>query len=171
MAENEKEETQETQETQNTAPEPEDLEAIKAQLEEERKAKASAEAALAEKENRIIELEASLSEAKTASEAVAAELSQVKEANVQAVSKYLDVVRSANPAIPQDVIVGDTIEDIDAALAKAVTIAESVKSSLEAQAKETKVPAGAPPRTEISVEGLSPREKIAAGIQQKGGTT
>ena len=171
MSENEKEETQETQETQNTAPEPENLEAIKAELEEERKAKASAEAALAEKENRIIELEASLSEAKTASEAVAAELSQVKEANVQAVSKYLDVVRSANPTIPQDVIVGATIEEIDASLAKATNIAEAVKSSLEAQAKETKVPAGAPTRTEISVEGLSPREKIAAGIQQKGGTS
>jgi len=95
----------------------------------------------------------------------------VKEAHGQAVSKYLDVVRSANPTIPQDVIVGDTIEDIDAALAKAVTIAESVKSSLEAQAKETRVPAGAPTRTEISTEGLSPREKIAAGIQQKGGTS
>jgi chromosome segregation ATPase len=171
MAENEKEETQEIQETQNTAPEPEDLEAIKAQLEEERQAKAAAEAALAEKDNRITELESSLSEANTASEALAAELSQVKEANVQAVSKYLDVVRSANPTIPQDVIVGDTIENIDAALAKAVTIAESVKSSLEAQAKETRVPAGAPTRTEISTEGLSPREKIAAGIQQKGGTS
>jgi hypothetical protein len=164
-------ETQETQETQNTAPEPEDLDAIKAELEEERKAKAAADAALAEKDNRIIELESSLSEAKQGSEAVAAELAQVKEANIQAVSKYLDVVRSANPTIPQDVIVGDTIEDIDAALAKAVTIAESVKSSLEAQAKETRVPAGAPTRTEISVEGLSPREKISAGIQQKGGTS
>jgi chromosome segregation ATPase len=158
-------ETQQTQETQGT------LETLAAQLEEERKSKAAAEASLAEKDDRIASLESSLSEAKQGSEAVAAELARVKEANIQAVSKYLDVVRSANPTIPQDIIAGDTIEDIDASLAKAITIAESVKSSLEAQAKETKVPAGAPTRTEISVEGLTPREKIAAGIQQKGGTS
>jgi chromosome segregation ATPase len=163
------EEIKETEEAGDTSPEPEDLEVIKAQLEEEKQAKAAAESALSEKDERIASLESSLSEVKSRldrDEAVAAELAQVKEANVQAVSKYLDVVRSANPTIPQDAIVGETIEEIDAALAKAITIAESVKASLEAQAKETKVPAGAPLRTEISVEGLSPREKIAAGIQQ-----
>ena len=154
----------------NGAPIPEDLEAIKAQLEEEKKAKAAAEASLAEKGARIAELEASLSEAKQGSEAVTAELAQLKDTHSKAVSKYLDAVRLANPTIPQDIIAGDTIEDIDASLVKATTIAESVKASLEAQAKETRVPAGAPPRGEISLEGLTPREKIAAGIQQKGGT-
>jgi len=168
-------ETQETQQTQET---PETLEAIKAQLEEERQAKATAEAALAEKDTRIAALEASLSEAKQLSdalhekgEAAAAELDQVKEANTQAISKYLDAVRLANPAIPQDIIAGDTIEDIDASLAKAATIAESVKANLEAQAKETRVPAGAPTRGEISLEGLTPREKIAAGIKQSRAST
>jgi len=176
--ENETEKTQETQENPGETPEnpnevstPEDLEAIKAQLEEEKKAKAAAEAALAEKDTRIAALEASLSEAKQGSEAAAAELAQVKEANAQAVAKYLGAARLANPTIPQDIIAGDAIEDIDASLAKATTIAESVKANLEAQAKEAKVPAGAPTRGEISLEGLTPREKIAAGIQQKGGTS
>ena len=163
--------TPETQETQNNTPEPEDLEAIRAELEEEKKAKAAAEAAVAEKDTRIAALEASLGEATQGSEAATAELNQVKEANAQAVSKYLDAVRLANPAIPRDIIAGDTIEDIDASLAKATTIAESVRASLEAQAKETRVPAGAPPRGEISLEGLTLREKIAAGIQQKEGGT
>jgi len=170
---NENEEIQETQETQNTQGTPETLEAIKAELEEEKKAKAAAEALLAEKDRalsamsaRQAELEASLSEAKSGFESTTTELSQVKEANAQAVAKYLGAVRLANPAIPQDIIAGDTIEDIDASLAKATTIAESVKANLEAQAKEAKVPAGAPTRGEISLEGLTPREKIAAGIQQ-----
>jgi hypothetical protein len=157
-------ENEETKETQNTAPEPEDIEAIKAQLEEEKEAKAAAEASLAEKDARIAELQAE-------GEALRAEGVAISEARDQAVAKYLDAVRVVNPAIPQDIIAGETIEEIDASLAKATTIAESVKASLEAQAKETKVPAGAPPRTEISVEGLSPREKIAAGIQQKEGGT
>jgi hypothetical protein len=105
------------------------------------------------------------------SEATVAELTQVKEAHTKAVSKYLGVARLANPNLPPDVIAGSTIEEIDAALAKALSIATAVKANLEAQAKEAKVPAGAPTRGEISTEGLSPREKIAAGIQQKGGTS
>jgi len=157
--ENENEETQETQETQNTASTPEDLEAIRAQLEEEKKAKAAAEAALAEKDARIAELQAE-------GEALRAEGVAISEANAQAVAKYLNVVRTANSTIPRDIIAGQTIEEIDASVEKAQAIADAVRANLEAQAKEAKVPAGAPTRGEISLEGLSPREKIAAGIQQ-----
>ena len=177
-------ETEETQETQNTQGTPETLEAIKAQLEEEKRAKAADEAALAEKDQRIAELQAegealraersnlqaSLSEAKQGSEAAAAELVQVKEAKDRALAKYLSMAKAINPVIPEGIIAGATIEDIDASVAKALSIASAVKANLEAQAKEAKVPAGAPTRGEISPEGLSPREKIAAGIQQKGGT-
>ena len=162
--------TEETQEDKNSQGAPETTEAIKAQLEEEKKAKAAAEASLAEKNGRIAELEASLGEVKTGNEAAVAELAQVKESYDRAVARYLDAVRLANPTIPRDIVAGDTIEEIDASLARAATIADSVRASLEARAKEAKVPAGAPTRGEISVEGLSPREKIAAGIQQKGGT-
>ena len=173
--ENDNEETQETEETQQTqatqqtngVSTPEDLEAIKAQLEEETQAKAAAEAALAEKDARIAELEASLSEAQQSAESLRAEGAAISEARDQAVAKYLDAVRLANPAIPPDTIAGGTIEDIDASVQKARSIAESVRANLETQAKETRVPAGAPPRTEISVEGLSPREKIALGISRK----
>ena len=72
-------EIQETQATQQTneVSTTEALEVIKAQLEEEKKAKAAAEASLAEKDARIADLETSLSEAKQGSEAVAAELAQV----------------------------------------------------------------------------------------------
>ena len=67
-------EAQETQENPNEVSTPENLEAIKAQLEEEKKAKAVAEASLAEKDARIAELE------------------QVKESYGQAVAKYLGAV-------------------------------------------------------------------------------
>jgi hypothetical protein len=153
------EKTQETQETTNEVSTLEDLQAIKAELEEEKKAKAAAEAVLADKDARIVALESALSEAKKGSEATAAQLTQ-------AVSKYLEAARALNSTIPQDVISGGTIEEIDASVEKAKAIADAVKATLEAQAKEAKVPAGAPTRGEISLEGLSPREKIAAGIQQ-----
>jgi chromosome segregation ATPase len=167
--ENEIEETQKSPES-NGASNTEDLAAIKAQLEEEKKAKATAEAVLVEKDTLIADLQAQLSEAKSGFESTTAELTQLKDAHSKAVAKYLDAAKAANPTIPGDVIVGQTIEEIDASVAKAQSIAAAVKATLEAQAKEAKVPAGAPTRGEISLEGLSPREKIAAGIQQKGGT-
>jgi hypothetical protein len=40
---------------------------------------------------------------------------------------------------------------------------------MEAEAAAAKVPAGAPTRGAISLEGMSSKEKIAYGIQQKGG--
>jgi len=161
----------ETQENQNAAPAPEDLEAIRLQLQEEQEARAAAQASLAEKETRIAELEASLSEAQQGSEATSVELAQVKEAKDQAVSKYLNMAKALNPAIPEGIIAGETIEEIDASIDKGKAIVEAVKAAMEAEAKGTKVPAGAPTRGSINLEGLSPREKIAFGIQQKGGTS
>ena len=165
------EETQETQEPTNSVSTPEELEAIKAQLEEEHKAKVAAEAALAEKDARIAALEAQLGQAQQAAESLRAEGVAISEAHGQAVGKYLDAVKAANPTIPPDIIAGTTIEEIDVSVEKAQSIATAVKASLEAQAKEARVPAGAPTRESINVEGLSPREKIAVGIQQKQGGT
>jgi septal ring factor EnvC (AmiA/AmiB activator) len=193
MPEEEKKEVQEPQDNPGAAPESNpdeigangpsnaedlvptsrDLEAVKAELEEEKKAIVDAQALLSQRDARIAELEAQLSEVLTLSEtkgkeleATAAELASAKEAHSKAVSKYLDAVKMANSHLPPDVIAGSTIEEIDASVAKALSIANAVKANLEAQAKEAKVPAGAPARGEISLEGLSPREKIAAGIQQ-----
>ena len=164
-------ETQGTQATANGAPTAEELAAMKAELDQEKKAIAAAQTMITEKDARIAELEAQLGEAKKGSEATTAELTRAKEAHTKAVAKYLDAVKLANTSLPGDVLAGATIEEIDASVARAQAIAESVKKSIEAQARQTRVPAGAPPRSEISLEGLSPREKIAAGIQQKGGTS
>jgi chromosome segregation ATPase len=148
-----------------------EMAAIKAELEEDKKAIAAAQAAITEKDKRITELQASVSVVQQAGETAMAELKQVQEAHAKAVTKYLGMARAINPTIPGDVITGTTIDDIDASVAKASSIASSVKKAIEAEAKQARVPAGAPTRTEISLEGLSPREKIVAGIHQKGGTS
>jgi len=157
--ENEIEATQETPEL------------MKATLEGEKKARAAAEAALTEKDKRIGEMQAegeALRAERNNLMTQLAELTQVKEAHSRAVAKYLEAARALSPSIPEDVIAGATIEEIDASLARARSIADSVKKALEAQAKEARVPAGAPARGEISLDALSPREKIAAGLTQKG---
>lgn len=171
--------------TPNGASAPEDIQAIKAQLEEEKKARAALEKAAAERDARLAQLQAegealraersnlqtALSEAKQGSETlkqVQGELTTTKAARDQAVAKYLTTARALNPTIPTDLIAGATIEEIDASVEKALAIAESVRKSLEAEASRSKVPAGAPTRGTINLEGMSPREKIAYGIQQKG---
>lgn len=141
-----------------------ELDMIKAELEEEKKARAAAEATMAEKDARIAALEAELNETRKQGEALA----KFRDGYSKAVARYLDVLRVANPTIPSEVITGSTIEEIDASLKKAQSIANAVKACLEAQAREAKVPAGAPTRGGIAIEALSPREKIAYGIQQKG---
>jgi len=176
MDENGNEEIQGTKVSQNEASVTEDFEAIEAQLKEEKKARAALEESLPARDARIAELESQLSEAKAEVvsrakelEASAAELATTKEARDQAVAKYLEMVKASNPTIPEDIISGETIEEIDQSIVKGKTIVEAVRAAMESEAAATKVPAGAPTRGGISLEGMSPREKIAYGIQQKGG--
>jgi molecular chaperone GrpE (heat shock protein) len=166
MPEEQKPEARSQKPEPNGAPQTDELATIKAELEHEREAREQAETIATSQLNRIAELEKALSEAKQQSEAVTAEFATLKDTHTKAVAKYLTAVKTANPTLPADVITGSTIDEIDATLAKALTIAESVKKALEAQAKEAKVPAGAPTRGGIALEAMSPREKIAAGLQQ-----
>ena len=148
----------ELNEPSNTTPTPDELESIKAQLQVERATLAEAQAVLTEKDGRIAQLQAE-------GEALRAERSNLQQAQAAAITKYLGAVKAANPALPPDTIAGETIEDIDASLTRATSIAAAVKASLEAHAKEARVPAGAPTRA-IDLSALSPDEKIRVGLQQ-----
>jgi len=167
-------ENEETKVTENQVSAADELAAIKAQLDEEKTARAAVEEATAGKDTRIAELEASLSEAQLEADtqanqiqASADEIASLKEAKTMAVAKYLEMAKALNPTIPEGIIAGETIEEIEQSIEKGKAIVETVKKALEAEAAGTKVPAGAPARGEISLEGLSPREKIAAGIRPK----
>jgi len=153
---------------------PEDTtqETLVAQLQEEQKATATLKEAMEKKdfviadlETKRGELESSLSEAKKESEALTTSL---KEARDQAVAKYATMAKALNSTIPEDMISGETIEEIDASVEKGKGLVAVVKKTMETEASAAKVPAGAPTRGEPS-EGMTPRDKIAAGIQQKGG--
>jgi len=162
--------TLEDQENKNNAPTAEDIDATKVQLEEEKKATAAALKDLETKAAAIDDLQTKLTEAKQANEASVVELAALKADRDDALSHYLDMAKAANPNIPESIIAGATIEEIDASIEKGKAIVESVKSAMESEAAKTKVPAGAPPRGGISTEGLSAREKIALGIKPKGGS-
>ena len=162
----------------NGATSPEGLEELKAQLEEEKQAKAALESSLAERTARVAELEAAESEARSESEAKgaeleakSAELTALGQARDQAVAKCLELARALNPEVPDHLIAGAGVAEIEASMEKARAIVEAVRASVAREAAETRVPAGAPARTAPGTEGMSAREKITLGIQQKGGTS
>jgi len=170
MPENPEDTTQETQQTQETLVA--QLEAAEVARDEANKANATLKEAMDKKdfviadlETKRGELESSLSEAKSQSEALTTSL---KEARDQAVAKYATMAKALNPTIPEAMISGETIEGIDASVEKGKGLVAVVKKTMETEASAAKVPAGAPTRGETT-EGMTPRDKIAAGIQQKGG--
>ena len=80
----------------------------------------------------------------------------------EAVARYREGILQQNPEIPEDLVTGSSIAEIDASLEKARAVVESVKQHLE-----EKVPAGAPARSGVNVSALSPRQKIEYGVQKR----
>ena len=113
------------------------------------------------------QLEASLAQA----QGIATEVDSLRQGRTEAVSHYLNAQRALNPHLPEGVIRGESIKDIDDSVSEAVSIAQAVRATIEAEVKNARVPAGAPTRT-MDMEALSPAEKIRVGLsQEKGGTS
>ena len=155
-----------------------ELAAVTTQLDEEKKAKNEALAnvkelteALEKKDFTIADLETKRGELEQSSQSLAAEVATTTKDRDVAVAQYLSMAKALNPSVPEGIIAGATIEEINESINKGKAIVEAVKKTMEAEAAGTKVPAGAPERSAISTESMSPREKIAAGIQPKGGTS
>jgi len=132
---------------------------------------AELEGLLAQKDSRISELEqlvADRDDQIAALKQSVAELEQkltdFNNALTQAISSYRALVVKTNPAVPDELIAGDTIEEIDKSLANAQTVIDRVRQELEAEIAAAKVPAGAPQRTPVDLSALSPREKIQHAI-------
>ncbi len=93
----------------------------------------------------------------------AAEVADVSAALAEAVGRYREALRALHPELPAEVLTGATVAELDAALERALAVREQVARALARSA----VPAGAPVRGEPGVEGLSPFEKIRAGLARQ----
>ena len=85
----------------------------------------------------------------------------------QAIASYKTLVTKSNPGVLEELVSGDTIEDISVSLEKAKTLVVRVRKGLEEEAAATRIPAGAPQRTPLDLSVLSPREKIQYAIGGK----
>jgi len=94
------------------------------------------------------------------------ELTAIKQSLSGAVAKYRAAVLANAPGIPQELVKGESLDEIDASLEMARSIVSKVKQQLVAEAEENKVPAGAPPRMPQDLSALSPAEKIAYALRK-----
>ena len=95
------------------------------------------------------------------------ELVALQETLAGAVAKYRAAVLAAASGVPEELLKGDTVEEIDASLEQARRIVSKVRLQLENDIAARGVPAGAPPRTPLDMSVLSPAEKIVHALTQE----
>ncbi len=93
--------------------------------------------------------------------------SSVNQSLSQAISSYKALVVQANPGVIEELISGDSIEQVNESVERANTLISRVKEGLEVEVAKVRVPAGAPERTLPDLSALSPREKIQYAIGGK----
>ena len=81
-----------------------------------------------------------------------------------AIDKYRDALLSSAQEVPQELVQGQTITEIEASMSEARQMVERIRNQLEAQTASQRVPAGAPARSGPDVSALSPQEKIAYAL-------
>jgi len=81
-----------------------------------------------------------------------------------AVTRYREGILQKHPEIPEVMVTGTTLAELDASLEKAKAVVETVKKHLEADFFGSP---GAPIRSSIDVESLSPTEKIKYGLGKR----
>ena len=124
-------------------------------------------ARVTELESALAEKETNLSEAKKTPDAQTADIAALKDGTAAAIAAYRKLAVGSNPIFTDELITGNTIQEVDLSIQKVNNLAAGIKARLEMELKETIIPNGAPERSGPDISGLSPREKIRAGIQRK----
>jgi uncharacterized protein YhaN len=137
-------------------PEAEELDALRAQLTEAR-----TESAVLRQE--LEQVASARADADTARE----ELDAAHDRMRAAAGRYRELVVSAEPELPAELIAGDDIEAVAASAEAARQMVARVRTHIESQVQNGRVPAGAPPRRGIDLAALSPEQKIAYGLAQR----
>ncbi len=155
-----------------------ELQTAKADLETSKMEVESLNSQLSERDSKMGELQTTITDKGALIESQESDLNVLKQANldsegrqaelsnglVEATEKYRSALVSANPSVPPTLITGETIAEIDASLATAQGVVETVKETLAAASAETLVPAGAPERTGPDLSSMTAKEKIAYAV-------
>lgn len=81
--------------------------------------------------------------------------------------RYRDALLAAEPELPSDLVRGETLEEVDAAVEAARRTVARIRERMEAE-RGKGFPVGAPARgAGLATSGLTPVEKITRGLQQR----
>ena len=138
------------QPAQPSAPAPADLET----------SLATTQAALQQRQTELSDARATLSQRDV-------ELQTLRHQLASATARYRLALLAAAPEIPEELVAGNTPEEVEASVARARQMVERIRSRIEAQIAEQRVPTGAPIRSAPDVSGLSAQEKIAYALAQQ----
>lgn len=116
-------------------------------------------------EERIGELEGALAQLQQQMEG---EVAALKEQIAGAAAKYRALILATAPEVPEELVRGETPEEVEASFTAAREMVEKVRRQLEAKAQAQRVPAGAPARTPPDLGTLSPQKKIAYALSRQG---
>ena len=124
---------------------------------------------------RVVELESLLVEKQEEADRANVRVSELEQVVgemegklAEAVSSYRALAVETNPQVLAELITGATIEEINASLEKTITLVNRVKQDIEAEITAARIPAGAPERTPVNLEALTPREKTQMTISSCG---
>lgn len=95
-------------------------------------------------------------------EAIANSEAQAREA----LGRYREAALQREPQLPADLVKGETVSELDAAIERARQTVAQVRQHLDQQAQSLRVPAGAPARGGPEVSDLSAGEKIRLGLSK-----
>ena len=115
------------------------------------------------------DLQAELAEARAALAQRDTEVDALRHQLTSATARYREALLTAAPEIPAELVTGATPEEVEASLAQARGMVERIRSNLEAQLAEQRVPTGAPIRSAPDVSALSARDKIAYALTRQDG--
>ena len=118
-------------------------------------------------EERMKELEDRLSQLQAQVEGKEGDVKALQEKVSLAAQKYRALLLQGAPEMPEELVSGGTVEEVEKSFLAAREVVEKVKRRLEARLREERVPAGAPARTPPDLSALSPKEKIAYGLQRR----
>jgi chromosome segregation ATPase len=141
-----------------------DVDRLQAQLADVVAREETRAAEVAELRRQIAERDESLAAQNVELEDLRAAISEAEVRVREAVQRVRQSVLEREPELPEGLVAGETVTEIDAAVARARQAVAQVRQHLEQRAQTQRVPAGAPVRAAPDVSGMTAAEKIRAGL-------
>ncbi len=117
-------------------------------------------------QSRLSTVEEDLAETAAERDRLAVEAADLRQWLTEAAARYRLARLAAAPEVPEELVRGDSLDEIDAQLEAAQRIVSEMRGRMEAQAQPGRVPIGSPPRREADLSGLSSQEKIRLGLER-----